>query len=416
MPSSDLTIQQFKLPLTRQLINWVGRVGQRFGINMINLSSGSLLETSLRKTGLSDWGEDDFQTPLNVLLDSLEGEAKLTVLGRIAIRQTCLRILMNRLSIQENLRLHPEIKDIPIQRPLFIVGLPRTGTTLLHNLLAQDQDNRVPLFWELLFPSPLIFRGKHKADFRLTLTRKKIDQIYALSPQIFSIHPYNPTGPEECIILFQNTFKSLFFPLYYHIPKYTEWLLQENMVGAYQYFLRQLQLLHWQRPGQRWVLKSPAHLYFLDALLSVFPDACFIQTHRDPKEIIPSICSLSGMATQMSSDRLPFHYFGEKGLFLCKTAVDRGMNVRASVAASHFYDVQYQDLVTDPIAVVRSIYDYFGYDVKITMETNMKNWLAANPQHRYGIHRYSLDEFDLDQKTIDDQFALYRKRFNVQST
>jgi len=415
MPLSDSTIQQLKLPLTNQMINWVGKIGKKYGINLVKLSENSLLKTAYRETGLYDWGEDDFRAPFKTLLDSFEREANLNLLGRVAARQTCIRLLTNRLYIQENLRRNPEILQIPVIRPLFIIGLTRTGTTLLHNLLAQDPDVRVPLMWELMYPSPLPFKKIDGVDSRIKLSEKKIRQLYSMAPQIFSIHPYNHKGPEECILLFQNALRSFYFVLYYHVPQYTEWLLQQDMFDAYKYFLRQLQLLHWQCPAKRWVLKSPAHLYSLDALFSVFPDACLIQTHRDPKKVIPSICSLSGMATKMSSDEVNLKYLGEKGLFLCKTAVDRGMKVRNSDNAAQFYDVHYQDIISNPTGVVRSIYDYFGYEFTTRMEEKMKSWLKANPQHKYGRHKYSLEEFDLDKKTIDTQFAAYRKRFNVKS-
>jgi len=410
MTQPELTIQQFKLPLTKQMINWLGKGFNRFGINPVKLSTDSLLKAACRQIGLSDWGEDHFHVPLQTLLDSLDKEANLNLLGRISLRKTCLRLLINRLCIQENFKQHPEIREIPIRRPLFIVGLPRTGTTLLHNLMAQDPVNRTPLLWELLYPSPFSLNRTYNVDCRIKLTTKKINQFYKLAPQIFSIHPYNPTGPEECLPLFQNRFESYYFVLYYQVPKYTKWLLNQNMVTAYRYYLSQLQLLHWQRPGERWVLKSPAHLYSLDALLAVFPDACLVQMHRDPQEVIPSVCSLSGMAVKMSGGEINLKYLGEKGLFLCKTAVDRAMNVRETVNLDHFYDADYQDLLKNPIDVMHRIYEYFGYELNPQMEEGMRNWLRENPQRKYGVHHYSLDAFGLDKKTIDTQFALYMEK------
>ncbi|MEW6381021.1 MAG: sulfotransferase [bacterium] len=412
MPA-DSTINQLKFPPLHRLINRAGKTLDRLGISLINLSAESLLKAACRQTGLSDWGDEDFLTPLTILLDSYNQEADLSFLGRISVRQNCIRLLSNRLRIQDDCNRYPQILETPICRPLFIVGLPRTGTTLLHNLLAQDPTVRVPRTWELMQPSPPPTPEGRKTDRRIAAASKKINRIFACAPQIFSIHPFDPTGPEECILLFQHGFTSYLFVLYTNVPHYTEWLLQHDMVPAYQYYRRQLQLLQWRCPGSHWVLKSPAHLFSLNALLTVFPDACLVQTHRDPHKVVPSLCSLSAMAISLSSNRLDLKCLGERGLSLCGTAIDRAMQVRESASPGQFYDVHYRDLVTDPIGVVRQIYTHFSYDFDPCMEKGMRQWLAANPQFKHGSHRYSLDQFSLDRQAIASRFAAYREKFNV---
>ena len=194
---------------------------------------------------------------------------------------------------------------------------------------------------------------------------------------------------------------------------YSEWLDRQDLVDAYQYYRQQLQYLSWRWSGSHWLFKAPAHLFAMDALLKVFPDACIVHIHRDPIKAVPSCCSLSAMGRGRFSERVELTEVGSHWLNLLSKGVDRTMQARAGVGAERFFDVQYVDLIKKPIETVRQIYDYFGYTYSDRMEEDVKKWIQENPQHKYGVHRYTLDQFGLTTEQINQKFAKYCERFNV---
>lgn len=413
VPNLIPTLEHPYRPPWLRLINWTGSTLKRGGVPLVNLSEESILSAAFRQTGLSDWGDESFRVPLRILLESFEKEANLNFVGRYLLRQHCIRLLVNRLRIQDDLKRYPEILQVPIRRPLFIVGLPRTGTTLLHNLLSQDPSSRWLALWELTSPSPPPDYQTRDTDPRIEETEKLVRQYNYLAPNLSAAHYLNPKGPEECNSLFEHGFVSTLFELRANVPRYVEWLEAQDMVASYRYFRQQLQFLAWRCPGDHWVLKAPAHLFSLDALMTVFPDACIIQTHRDPLKVLPSICSLSAMVRGICSDQVDLRLVGEHWNNRLENALERAMQVRESVAPDQFYDVNYNALLQDPIGTVRQIYAYFNYDFAPRIEENINRWITQNPQHKHGIHRYSLKQFGLEPTIINRRFARYRERFNI---
>jgi hypothetical protein len=221
-------------------INSLGHALNHCGLHPIGLSASALMAAAQRRTGLSDWGDESFRMAFRRLLAAYERTATLHLLGRLAIRQECLRLLSNRLRIQEDLKRFPLIEQTPIRKPLVIVGLPRTGTTLLHNLLAQDPSARFPRLWELLQPSPSPHPGTPAMEPRIKRAEQMIRKAFALAPHFSAIHPLSATGPEECVFLFQNTFMSVVFDAYSEVPDYIAWLLQQDLTPAYRYYQQQL--------------------------------------------------------------------------------------------------------------------------------------------------------------------------------
>lgn len=412
-PEPVPTFEYSSRPQWLRFVNWAGGALRQTGLPLADLSEASLLSAAIRKTGLSDWGDESFRIPLRILLESLEKEADLNFIGRYLLRDRCIRLLVNRLRIQADLKRYPEILQVPVQRPLFILGLPRTGTTLLHNLLAQDSSSRWLRCWELFNPSPPPERETSENDPRVEDVKKLIRSYNYLAPKLASAHYLNAIGPEECNQLFEHEFTGLIFELSADVPSYVKWLIAHDMVGPYRSFREQLQLLAWRYSGEYWLLKAPAHLLNLDALLSVFPDACIIQTHRDPLKVIPSLCSLSAIAREIYSDRVDLKVIGEHWLNRLAIGLEREMQVRESANFAQFYDVNYNDLVRDPIHTIHQIYEYFGYEFKPQFEKNMKSWLSQNPQHKHGIHRYSLEQFGLQPVEVSQRFAKYCERFNI---
>ena len=411
--NSLLTFDQPYRPIKYRLLNWGGTILRRSGLPLAELREESLLEAAQRLTGLSDFGDEGFRVPLQILLESLDKEANLNFMGRYSLQQYLVRLLVNRLRIQEDFKLHPEIRSVPIKRPLFILGLPRSGTTFLHNLLSQDPSSRWLHLWELFSPSPPPDRQTWETDLRPEEAEKLVASYNSLVPNLSTTHYLNPYGPEECNQLFEHNFVSPLFQLRANVPSYSKWLEKQDLVASYRYYRQQLQLLTWKWPGDHLVLKAPAHLSNLAALIAVFPDACIIHTHRDPLKVIPSICSLCALVRGIYTDRVEPKSIGEYYLNRLVNTIECAMRARETISPEQIYDLNYINIVKDPIGTVHQIYEYFGYDFNTAMEENLNQYISQNPQHKYGIHRYSLDQFGLEPIVVNQKFDNYRKKFNL---
>jgi len=236
-----------------------------------------------------------------------------------------------------------------------------------------------------------------------------------MAPALQTIHPMTADGPEECIFLTMNTMLSPGFLMLARLSDYDRWLRDlnfEKRLPAYQDYRRQLQLLQWRCPGNHWVLKGPVHLASLDTLFEVFPDACVIQTHRDPAKVVPSLSSMFAVIRGMLSDEVDLRDLGGDVLDSCRYLVDRSAMMRETLP-DRVLDLQFKDLVSDPIDTVGRIYDHFGYTRSTEMDTRMAAWMSANPRHAAGVHRYDLAQFGLDDARIDRVFGAYRDRYAI---
>lgn len=412
--SKPTTFQSLHRPWLIRFLNQLVRTIERCGVPPVSLSEKPLLAAACRRTGLSDWGDESFRAPMKILLESFEEEVKDNPLGRLLIRGFVINVLARRLRIQDELKRHPEILREQIRRPLFITGLPRTGTTLLQNLLSQDPSSRTLLTWEAISPIPPPESQTRENDPRISRIEWIFRMAFFIAPGFLAIHPSNARAPEECTLLLQNTFFCRgAFELASPPKQYAEWFEQQDMVPPYRYYRQLLQLLQWRCPGDHWVLKSPVHLPALDALLTVFPDACVVQTHRDLTKVVPSCCSLFSSMMRIFHDQVDLGLIGQKCTNQLARMLERGAQMRDSSDPTHFYDVYYRDLLKDPIGTVRQIYTHFGYNLDVRMEEGMRRWLSENPQNKHGVHRYSLEQFFLDPETLKSKFANYYKRFNI---
>lgn len=346
---------------------------------------------------------------MRMLLTADQQEAGLSAKGGLLARYEYLRILSNRLCIQASIDRHPEILQIPVQSPVFILGLPRTGTTLLHHLLAQDPGNRAPLMWEMLFPAP----PSRGADWRTWQTKAAVLAAYTLMPRLRPVHAMQADGPEECMFLLANEFASLDFAVRRYIPSYIAWYFRQEATQTYESYRRQLQLVSWSRPAGRWILKSPYHLPSLRAVLQVFPDAYIVQTHRHPSEVIPSICSLVQIVRDAFSRQVDRGSLGAEWTDIWGEALTRAMRDRNAASTGRFIDVDYRELVSDPLRSIRSLYDRLGQLLSAETEIRMREWLHNNPQNKHGRHRYTLEEFSLDRELIHHRFSGYIDRFGL---
>ena len=345
------TLEAAKPTLPLRLVNIAGNVLSNLGLS-IGLSQQNLRDAAKEKTTLSDFGDSSFEEPLSVLINSIETESRLTYFGRIMARQIISTALINRLRIQSETSNHPKFFDIPIKRPIFIIGYPRTGTTLLHNLLALDTKSRTLKMYEALNPIEPGELNDIKQDPRIIEANKFIKMAHYISPHVSVIHSMSATGPDECLKLIENTFTSPHFLLYFHIPSYWDWLRRQGVdvsAKVYEYHRRQLQLIGRGNSDIRWVLKAPVHLFFLDALLRIYPDARIIYLHRDPAVAIPSFCSLIAVSRAMASKSVDLKNIGKFALKLYQTSSENALSVRKLLKdPRQIYDLDYQTLVRDP--------------------------------------------------------------------
>ncbi len=399
-------------PLGIKVFNVVGQLFSLLGMRT-SLQPESLISAARHKTGLSDFGDESFMEGLSVLAMALDKEANLHAFGRFVARDRLVGFLSVRLKVQALIQQHPEILQQQIKAPLVIAGLQRTGTTMLHRLLAADPDNRAMMSWESIDPTPVDVKPG-KTDPRLKKAELAEKALKYMAPEFFAIHPVEATAPEEDILLLEYSFLSDVPESMYCVPSYGAWLKQQDMTPAYEYLKLLLKLLQWQNAGERWVLKTPAHLGQLGTLLQVFPDAKVIQTHRDPTKTTASFSSMVTHGTGVFTDTVDAH---ERAmLWLNKNAnmLKHAQQVRIQHPDS-VMDVYYADLIHDPMAEVERIYAFAGLELTDAARDAMEASRKANRKDRHGKHKYALEEFGLSVAIVDEKYAGYREAFNIPS-
>lgn len=379
----------------------------------VDLSEANLLAEAKAKTGLSDFGGDDFREGLRALLGMYDTTARLSPAGRKIARRRVLELLTNRLYIEATLKKHPEIKARPIRRPMYLTGLPRTGTSALFNLLAIDPASRPLLYWEGCYPNPLEGARPGEPDPRFVALRDSLAKMRERDPEFAKIHEVTADGPEECVQLLAHTLGGVQLGIEPLISPYREWFEKQDLRAPYAYYANLLRMLDWQRPGERWLLKSPAHLWALDVLVGMFPDACIIQTHRDPAQIIGSYCSMVMMLMRGSENVDPLE-IGPAVLEFLARSVERGMAAREKLDPARFVDIQYRQFVKDPVGAVQRVYDAF--ELKLAPQTvdAMKKHIADHPQNKHGSHKYALSDYGLSTESVNARFATYIEKFDLQ--
>jgi hypothetical protein len=398
--------------LTRAL-NTGAELMTRGGMPFVSLNPERLLADARQRVRLDEFGPPDLDEPFRRLLASYDGEAGLTFTGRIAARQDTLRLLENRLRMCADRRRYPAIAAQEIRRPLFVTGLPRTGTTLLHGLLAQDPVSRVPYTWESMFPSPPPTKSHRESDPRIAWAERQIRWFHRLNPDFRRIHQLGARLPDECLIITSHSFLSFQFQTSHRVPSYQAWLEQQGLRDCYAAHRRFLQHLQWRCPGERWVLKAPAHLFGFRALFETYPDAGVVVTHRNPLEVVASLASLHTTLRSTFSDDIDPVATGAEATRRWAEGLARAQRERDAgcAPAERFFDVCYTDLVRDPIATVHRVYDHFGLPWNGAVEPRMRKFLADHPENKYGEHQYPLEQFGLDPEQEAERYREYRDRF-----
>ena len=368
------------------------------------LNPDRLCRAAEQDTGLSQWGEPPFREALERLCRSAVHEAGLEGAGLQSFANMIGTQLNKRLALYADRARYPEIALQRVESPLVVLGLPRSGTTILHALLAQDPDLRSPQRWEVEEPSPPPETATYTSDPRIAHAQAVIDRIPA---ELRAMHAMGATLPEECNAIMGMAFLSPNFGAFARLPSYMRWLVNEaDMTSAFTLHRHVLQHLQAFAPGAAWVLKSPPYLLWLDALMATYPDARLIFTHRDPAETLPSNCSLIAFLRNCNTMERK-REVGAEGLFIWRTGIERLLAWRADRDGASFADVHYRDFLHGPMEIVRSIYQQFGMTLSAEAQRRMAAFLADNQQNKHGQHIYAASDYGLDPDMLRTVFADY---------
>jgi hypothetical protein len=397
-----------------QILNAVGAGLARLGFLRPRLEPEALLAAARTSAGSDDFGADTFREPLAVLCEATLREAGLSTFGRIAMRGLLVETLANRLRLLDWAKRHPEVREERISRPWVVVGLPRTGTTLLSDLLGLDPGVRPLRQWEAGSPVPPPDLAGHLEDPRIAKSARSLAQLHRINPAIRAMHPMGATLPTECVVLFNLDLRSWLLETQAFVPSYGRWLERADVTHAYALHRLALQVLQSRIPTETWSLKTPQHLFHLDALRAEYPDARIVWTHRDPHKVIPSVASINCALQRplaRATDPVAVGSYWDHTMHL---AVSRGMDFDARQGGRAWcHHLRYADLMADPIPAMRRLYAHFGLEISALHEARMRAWLRQRPQDTFGRHRYDPADFGFRPGDIDARYADYRKRFDV---
>jgi len=378
-----------------------------------------LVDAARTATGLDDLGEPSWQDGLGRLLDDLAGPARLNDLGRTIVESELVGYLSTRMAILDWRRAHPEVAEGPVDRPIVIVGQPRTGTTILYDLLAQDPANRAPLTWEVDRPCPPPETATYEDDPRIAEADASAALPDLIIPGFTQFHPLGARLAQECVRMTGSDFRSMIFPTQYDVPEYNRWLLREaDMAPAYRWHRIYLQHLQSRHHGKRWLLKSPAHLWCLGALMTEYPDAVIVQTHRDPVRVISSISALVALLRSMASDHSSVARAAEQYSEDILLGLERSIEARrdGTLPAGQVVDVQFHEFMTDPFATIAAVYKAVGLDYTAEAESRMRAFLDTHPgDGGGGGSRYTFAETGLDLASLRERSRAYQEYFDVPS-
>jgi hypothetical protein len=376
------------------------------------LNAPDLEAQVVEHTGLEDFGDHDFREGLDVLTESLTTQADLTELGEGILSLRLRMLLSNRLRIEDVYRRHPTIVAGVVEGPLVIIGLPRTGTTALSQLVSADPQIRSLRLWESSDPVPPPEAATEDTDPRIEETARGLEAMYSAFPRMQSMYFQTATGATECQDLLGMAFRTAHFDGMAHVPRYTEWVTDCDMAPAYRYHRRVLQLLQWRFPPRLWHLKTPVHMLALDSLLETYSHAKFLWTHRDPAEVLGSVCSLVAYTRSWVSDRVDADLAPQQ-VELWAEALARAMAFRRHVGEERFADIHFSDLNADPVGTVERAYDQLGLVLDEDGRRHMARWAAQNPRGAHGTHEYSPEEFGLDLPATRRRYSFYIDRFGI---
>lgn len=374
-----------------------------------------LVAEARRRTGLDEFDDIAFDEPLEVITRSLIREARLNAFGLDVWHERLLNFLMGRLRAQDWFRRHPQILEEEIGPPVVILGLARTGTTLLHRLLASDARFHSTAWWEARYPVPA--PDDVDGAQRIAASKAEVAAILAANPELAAIHPWDALGADEDNHLLDHTLMSTTHEALVCIPSYHAWVARQDMRPAYAYWKKMLQLLQWQKrrrglpPAGRWVLKTPVHLGYVDIIGEMFPGAHFIQTHRDPLSTIPSYASMVYSLWVGVCDEPDAVEAGRQSSATLERNLKRCLAARDRLPPGRFFDVDFRETVSDPLGLIERIYAHLGMPLTPAARAGIEAYMANNPREKRPPHHYTLAQFGFTEAQIKERFRAYRERY-----
>lgn len=373
---------------------------------------GDVLEAATKRARLSDFGDDEFRAGLEAFLASVAETGGLHAFGRFYLRQLVIAMLVHRLKLTGLLRAYPAILEERISWPVFVLGLPRSGTTLLFNLLAQDLNHRYMFNWEA-FVGQVPPEGEYtfRDDPRKGRAKWILRSQKYLMPELAKVHEFGVDAPEECTPILMQSFATQTFATGFDVPAYGAWLDHADHDPTYRHHRKVLQALQWKYPGKRWLLKAPDHLCGFHSLLKVYPEARCIHIHRDPIECVASGASLGIIYRGLYYHGIEVRKLGLQLLNRLATDFRTYQEIRDATSSKRFCDIEYKALVRKPLVAIREIYEHFGLDLTPETQRRMEDYLRANPKHKHGVHVYRPEDFGLDADLVREKFGDYVDQF-----
>ena len=380
------------------------------------LSLDPLRDQAQQATGLDDLGDPSWKEGAERLISDLNERGALTEVGSMIAGSDVVEYLTSRLHVVDWVKRNPSITGADIRPPIVVLGQPRTGTTILFDVLAQDPANRVPLTWEVDQPWPPPETATYESDPRIDEVEAKLANVDLLIPGFRAMHDMGARLGQECVRITAADFRSMIFATQYRVPEYQRWLLHEaDMGSAYRYHRMFLQYLQSAHSADRWLIKSPAHLWSLGALFQEYPGALIVQTHRDPLRVVCSLASLVDLLRRLASDDVSISEVAAEWVDDIVLGLDRAIEARTdgTVPDGQAMDVLFRDFLREPMAVVRAIYERLDIELSDAAEKAMQAFLAANPQEKHGGHNYSFTDTGLEAGRLRERTRAYQEFFDI---
>jgi hypothetical protein len=378
----------------------------------LQLVTDELIGEARRRTGLERFDSDSYREGLDILVSDINRDERPDPLVQ-RTREAFVKALADRLKTTAYLDAHPGLLKRPVRRPIFVFGIPRTGTTLLSNLLAADPAHRSPLTWEIDEPVPPATSKTLYTDPRAVAALDAHNKLLAAYPEMGKYYRGSPVYPNECVFIMAHDFKTLMWESRGILPNYRDWIFSTDVTSAYEYHKRFLQLLQSEAPGV-WNLKMPSHALYIQTLLKIYPDARLVWTHRDPLTATGSFCSLLTLGQQGFRGKIDHDWLGRNCSWQAVQHADRIMDAREQLGHDRIIDVHYADLMRNPIETMRALYKSTGDEFTAQAEAGMRAWLADNPQDKFGRHEYKLAKFGLTEQSVRSMFERYLSKYEVE--
>jgi len=380
-------------------------------LTVITFNSQSLIDRAIQKAGHADFGGDTWREGLHRLVDALNDTAQLTPEGANMMGYRISNLLQNRLAIEKTYSEHLEIAEQVVQGPVFVIGLPRTGTTALSQLVAADPQMRSLRTWESLAPVPPPETATEHSDSRIAAAQAGLDYMYTAYPKWASLHHETAETPTECQDLLGMEFKAEHFDGMAYIPAYSEWVVNCDMTSAYAWHHRVLKLLQWQCPPTLWHLKTPVHMLYLDALVAEYPHAKFLWSHRDPAAVLGSVCSLIAYCRTWVSDRDDSTTIGQEQLAIWTEAIRRATDFRERMGDARFADLPFADIQSTPVAALERAYAQLNIPFGQYSLAATQAWADSHKPGLHGRHQSHVEDFGLTTQQVHSAFDTYTQRF-----